>query len=236
MTLKWEVVMNYPQNIRDQNPLKRNYLINFEIGVILSLLIFITAFKVEMKPEEKIKVQQQDQEVVKMEEVVRTKQQEQAPAPPRPQSPVEVPNDEVIEEQSINLDAELDMGESLEMPEEPPPSAEEEENNKDSEIFVVVERMPQLKGGMAEVQKLIEYPEMARKAGIEGKVIVQFVVDENGSVQNPKVMRGIGGGCDKEALRVVKQLDFKPGMQRGKTVKVQYTMPIIFRLEDSQTS
>ena len=90
--------------------------------------------------------------------------------------------------------------------------------------------MPELIGGLASIQKLIQYPEIARKAGVEGRVIVQFVVDENGSVQDPQVVRGIGAGCDEEAVRAVRQAKFNPGMQRGKPVKVKMSLPITFRL------
>ena len=66
--------------------------------------------------------------------------------------------------------------------------------------------------------------------GIEGRVTVQFIVNEKGEPTNPRVIRGIGGGCDEEALRLVKQARFKPGMQRGVPVRVQYSLPIVFRL------
>ncbi|HKK43986.1 MAG TPA: M56 family metallopeptidase [Balneolaceae bacterium] len=110
--------------------------------------------------------------------------------------------------------------------------------SKDSsgDFFVAVENMPQLIGGLASLQEKIQYPETARKAGIEGRVIVQFIVDEEGNVENPQIIRGIGGGCDKEALRVVKQAKFKPGRQHGKAVKVQYSLPIVFKLQKKQDS
>ncbi|MDZ7807770.1 MAG: energy transducer TonB [Gracilimonas sp.] len=86
---------------------------------------------------------------------------------------------------------------------------------------------------MKSIQSKIQYPTMARRAGIEGRVTVQFIVNENGDVENAQVVRGIGGGADEEALRVVKQAKFEPGMQRGQPVRVQYAMSINFRLEDS---
>lgn len=105
---------------------------------------------------------------------------------------------------------------------------------KDHEdYFVAVEDMPELKGDLVSLQKKINYPETARKAGIEGKVIVQFIVNEQGEVEKPQVIRGIGGGCDKEALRVVKEAEFIPGKQRGKPVRVQFSLPITYRLPDN---
>ena len=99
------------------------------------------------------------------------------------------------------------------------------------DYFVVVEEMPELIGGLASIQQNIQYPEMARRAGIEGRVYVQFIVNEQGDVENPRVIRGIGGGADEEALKAVRQAKFKPGIQRGQPVRVQYSLPVVFRLQ-----
>ena len=101
------------------------------------------------------------------------------------------------------------------------------------DYFVVVEEMPELIGGLQSIAQEIRYPEMARRAGIEGRVFVQFIVNEEGEVERPQVLRGIGGGADEEALRVVSQAKFTPGYQRGRPVRVQFMLPIIFRLPDS---
>lgn len=101
---------------------------------------------------------------------------------------------------------------------------------QEDDFFVVVEEMPELIGGLAELQKKISYPEEAREAGIEGRVYVQFIVNENGDVENPRVIRGIGGGADEEALNAVKQAKFKPGYQRGEPVRVQFSLPFVFQL------
>ncbi len=206
--------------------LRKYYSVFLELGIITVLVIFIVAMNIQFPTEKQNVDLTEEQEVVKMEDVTQTKQEEKPPPPPRPQVPVEVPNDEIIKDQNINISADMNMDEPLEMP--PPPENEE----KEEDFFVAVEQMPKLKGGLSGLQKKINYPEMARKAGIEGKVIVQFIVNENGEVENPRVIRGIGGGCDKEALRVVKQAEFKPGRQRGKPVRVQYSLPITFRLQN----
>lgn len=106
--------------------------------------------------------------------------------------------------------------------------------DKGDEYFVVVEEMPKLIGGLKGLQSKVVYPEMAKRAGIEGRVTLQFIVNENGDVENPKVIRGIGGGADEAALEVVSQAKFEPGLQRGKPVKVQYSLPVVFRLTDSE--
>ncbi len=106
----------------------------------------------------------------------------------------------------------------------------QEINGDQTEFFVVVEQMPVLIGGMGNLQKQVKYPETARQAGIEGTVIVQFIVSETGSVIIPKVIRGIGGGCDEAAIEAVKKATFNPGSQRGVPVPVQFSLPIVFRL------
>lgn len=106
-------------------------------------------------------------------------------------------------------------------------------SNDEDDLFVVVEEMPKLIGGLQSLQSKIEYPEQAKKMGIEGRVTVTFIVDEDGNVENPMIVRGIGGGADEEALRAVKEVKFTPGLQRGKPVRVKYTLPVVFRLTDS---
>ena len=97
-------------------------------------------------------------------------------------------------------------------------------------FFVAVEHMPSPIGGIAGIQKRITYPEIARKAGIQGRVFVKAFIDEKGNVVKTEIIRGIGGGCDKVAQKAVEQTKFEPGRQRGKAVKVQVSIPILFRL------
>lgn len=206
--------------------LRKYHLLFLEVGLITVLLIFIVAMKIELHPKKKTINFTEQQEIVQMEEVVKTKQIERPPPPPRPPVPVEVPNDQIIEDEVLNINAEIELDQQLELP-PAPPSEEEEED-----FFVAVEQMPELIGGLAGLQKRIKYPELARKAGIEGRVIVQFIVNEDGTVENPRVIRGIGGGCDDEAVRAVMAAKFKPGLQRGQPVRVQYSLPVVFRLQN----
>ena len=211
--------------------LRKTYGVVVEIGMIAALLLLILAFRMNLDSGETMEFQQIEQEVVQMEEILQTKQIQKPPPPPRPPVPVEVPNDEILEDDDLDLDASLDIEEPLANLPPPPPPEEEEEPEPEPEIFVVVEQMPELIGGLGEIQKKIKYPEIARKAGVEGRVIIQFIVDENGSVSEPAVVRGIGAGCDEEALRVVRDAKFKPGRQRGKSVKVKMSLPITFKLK-----
>jgi len=228
--------MRGPVKIIDRkNDLKAGYLIRMEIGFILALLIMISAFKIDIDIETQDEQMVIDrQEEVFVEEIVQTKQEIKAPPPPRPMVPVEVPNDEIIVDDFIDLDAELDLDDSfMELPPPPPPA--NDENTEEEEIFIVVEQMPELIGGLASLNKHITYPEMARRAQIEGRVIVEFIIDKEGNVNNPKIIRGIGGGCDEVALSAVQKVKFKPGMQRGKPVLVRYSMRINFTLKDQNS-
>lgn len=107
----------------------------------------------------------------------------------------------------------------------------------DNKIFTVVEQQPEFPGGIGAMYKWIgenlKYPSEARKNGLQGKVILQFTVEKDGSIANVKVVRdGVGGGAGDEAVRVVKKMPaWKPGKQNGKSVRVQYTLPVTFKLE-----
>ncbi|MEX2601735.1 MAG: energy transducer TonB [Balneolaceae bacterium] len=109
-------------------------------------------------------------------------------------------------------------------------------SDEEDDFFTVVEEMPELIGGLAVLMDELSYPERARRAGIEGRVFVQFIVNEQGRVERPRVIRGIGAGCDEEALRVVSQAQFNPGLQNGQPVRVQYSLPIVYQLQKDQDS
>ncbi len=112
------------------------------------------------------------------------------------------------------------------------PSKADESSESESVFFVAVEEMPEPVGGMAAIQAKITYPEIAKRAGIQGRVFIKAFIDENGSVIQTEVIRGIGAGCDEAAIAAIKQTKFKPGMQRGERVKVQVTVPILFKLTE----
>lgn len=149
---------------------------------------------------------------------------------------IEVEDDIEIEDQPDLFDQELDIEDVIESPAYVPAAPVIKEEPKEPEIFVVVEQMPEFPGGDKALYeflaKNIKYPAVAKDNGIEGKVYIKFVINEDGSVSQATVARGIGGGCDEEALRVVKDMPkWKPGKQRGKNVKVWYTLPVYFKLQ-----
>ena len=122
------------------------------------------------------------------------------------------------------------------------PNAEVDLSGLDGDItgeeapFISVEQMPEFPGGgegalIAYIAKNTKYPAMARENNIEGTVFISFVVEKDGSVSDVKILRGIGGGCDEEAKRVIKNLpNFAPGRQNGRPVRVQFNVPVKFKL------
>ena len=169
------------------------------------------------------------------EEMVQVTQQEKPPPPPKPPqqtSVIEIVEDDVEIDDDIEIDVEADQETEVQ---DYVPVEEPEEEEEETQIFQVVETMPTFPGGDAArikyLQNNLKYPTMARESGIQGKVFVTFVVEKDGSITDVKVLRGIGGGCDEEAVRVIKNMPkWKPGKQRGKPVRVQFNMPIVFKL------
>src|SRR5690625_3504130 len=159
--------------------LKNYYTVFLQVGLLLTLLICIGVVKLDWVTEAPEVIVLDEQEIVEMEEIIQTRQIETPPPPPRQPVPVEVPTDQILEAVTIDI-GELDLGGSRDMPPPPPPPAEEE---PEEDFFVVVEQMPELIGGLGELQSKIRYPEMARRAGIEGRVHIQFIVNERGEVE-----------------------------------------------------
>ena len=207
-----------------------------QIGMIISLLIAWLAFEHKSYDKRQIDESLLNREVVLDEEMVEiTKQEEQKPLPveqPQQTTQLEIVDDNV-ETEDININAEVEQNEVIE--EYVAPEVVEEEV-VEQEIFQIVEEMPAFPGGEAKlmeyVGKNIKYPQIARETGIQGRVFIGFVVEPDGSVSNVKLLRGIGGGCDEEAMRVVKSMPkWKPGKQRGKAVRVSYQIPVFFKLQ-----
>ena len=164
----------------------------------------------------------------------------QAPPPEAPsiaETLTIVDDDSDIQESAIQSSEET--GQAVEIKYTAPVAVqeEEEEEPEEQEIFQVVEQMPEYPdGGMAGLMKYlsgaIRYPAIAAENGVQGRVTVQFVVNRDGSIVDAQVVRGVDPYLDKEALRVINSMPkWKPGMQRGKPVRVRYTVPVNFRLQ-----
>ncbi len=156
------------------------------------------------------------------------------PPPPKIELPkiVEIPDEEEIEEE-IEVDLDVEITEETVIEEIVFEEAPEEEVA--DEIFDIVEDQPGPPGGMAAFYKYVgkemKYPNQARRMGIEGRVFVQFVVDKTGQITDVRAIKGIGAGCDEEAVRVLQNAPkWTPGKQRGRPVKVRMILPITFKL------
>lgn len=205
--------------------LRAYHTIFTQVGIICALLFLIAATNVRFeasKSENEYEITSPEIEAIV--EIPIT-QEPKKPAPHKPSVLIEVPNDDPIEPDPITF-IDFEPDEAIPIPEAPEIRPDEED------IRVVVEVMPEMKGGLKELYSEIKYPDMARRAGIEGRVIVQFIVNEMGEVQNPVILRGIGGGCDEEVLRVIKKMTFTPGIQNGKFVKVKMSQPVMFQLHN----
>ena len=117
-----------------------------------------------------------------------------------------------------------------------PSPIEGEVEDPENEVYEIVEQMPEFPNGqetlMQYIAEQVKYPAEAKKAGAYGRVFIGFIVEPDGSLSDFKVLRGIGFGCDEEALRVVKSMPkWQPGMHRGKAVRVQYLVPVNFKLD-----
>ncbi len=207
--------------------LRAQYKRVIELSLIVSLLVLIVSFKYFPDIKQEKQVVQGPQELINMEDIQQTRQENRPPPPPKPPIPIEAPSEDVLQDieiQSTELDVNADVA-------PPPPPKEEKKTEEEPQYFVAVEDMPEPIGGIAAIQSKIVYPEIAKRAGVEGKVYVKAFVDESGNVTKVEVQKGIGAGCDEAAMKAVKETKFKPGKQRGKPVKVQVSIPVVFRLQ-----
>ena len=210
-----------------QADLRSRYPVFLQIGIILALSLATVAARVDVRPGDQATIKFTDKPFLSIQDVQVTKQTPEAAPPPRPQVPVAVPDDQVLDDIILEFDA-LPMGERTVGP---PPQQPAEPDAAEPQIFVIVEEMPQLVGGLSALAEQIRYPEIAKRAGVEGRVIVSFVVDKGGEVRDAEVVRGIGAGCDEEALRAIQQMRFISGKQRGQPVSVKMSLPVTFRLK-----
>ncbi len=207
--------------------LRAHYKKTFELSLIISLVFLIVAFKFFPNIQEKKVALEGPQELINMEDIQQTRQENRPPPPPRPPIPIEAPSEDVLQDIEIQS-TELDVNAEVSAP---PPPAEEKKTVEEPQYFVAVEDMPEPIGGIAAIQNKIVYPEIAKRAGVEGKVYVKAFVDTKGNVTKVEVQKGIGAGCDEAAMKAVKETKFKPGKQRGKPVNVQVSIPVVFRLQ-----
>ena len=216
--------------------LEKDKLVYVLMGLVFTLSLVYVAL--EWTEREVTKYEVTDTEFLFEEEVEIQQTTQETPPPPPPPAvqEVEVLNvvEDNVETESIEVNAEDDKAEEVVIaaPVEAPVEEEEEEV-----VFVVVESMPEFPGGQQALFKYlsenVKYPVIAQENGIQGRVICQFVVNKDGSIVDVEVVRSGGDpSLDKEAVRVIKSMPkWKPGKQRGKAVRVKYTVPVNFKLQ-----
>ena len=208
----------------------------FNIGLVISLLMVIAAFEWRFYDDQELmNVGSNSIEFVEAMDVPLTEQP--PPPPPKALQNVQIIGVEDLEdiEDEIEINLDIEMTEDLTIEEVIELDVGDVEEEDTEEIFVIVEDAPMPKGGMAafyaHVNNVIKYPRQAQAMNIEGKVFVQFVVGKDGGLTDVVVIRGIGGGCDEEAIRVVKlSPTWKAGKQRGRPVRVKMVLPITFKI------
>lgn len=206
-----------------------------ELGMVIALAGVLLAFEWKSYEKQDFDLMSRVAEDVP-EEIVQITQQNKPPPPPKPQPQTTIINiveDDVEIEDDIEINVEANDQTVIE--EYIPIDIPVEEEDEEAPIFTVVESMPGYPGGdearIRYLQENLKYPQMARESGIQGRVFVTFVVERDGSITDVKILRGIGGGCDEEAIRVIQNMPkWVPGKQRGKPVRVQFNMPILFKL------
>ncbi len=208
------------------------------IGYVIVLAFMFVAFE-WTKRDIKIDTSQAIADVLFEEEIIPITEQPEQATPPPPEAPsipetlTVVEDDADVEETTIASTE--DVGQKVEI--KYVPVAVEEEEPEEQTIFEIVEEAPEfINGGMAGLMqylsKNIKYPTIAQENGTQGRVVVQFVVNRDGSIVDAKVMRGVDPYLDKEALRVINSMPkWKPGKQRGKAVRCRFTVPVMFRLQ-----
>ena len=220
--------------------LENKRLLFTEIGLILALLIVWGAFSYSTK-DKKVAIFEDVTEEIAVEEEIPITQENTPPPPETPDVPVlsdqiDIVDDEIVVDDSMFLNLEDDSSIGIEIMDYVEAVVEEEEVEEEAIPFQLVEEKPKFQGGDANdftrwVNSRLQYPEIAKENGVQGRVTLQFTVNADGSVANVKVLRGVDPSLDQEAVRVVSSSpNWTPGRQRDRAVKVTYTFPVVFQL------
>lgn len=209
-----------------------------EIGLVVALLVVWGAFSYSTK-EKAVASLGEDTQVVEVEDMVPITEETPPPPPEAPKIPVlsdqiDIVEDDIkVDDNFMSLEDDASLGvEIMDYVEE----VKEEVVEEEAIPFQLVEEKPSFNGGDANefskwVNSKLQYPEIAKENGVQGRVTLQFTVNPDGSVSNVKILRGVDSSLDKEAVRVVSMSPkWKPGKQRDRAVKVTYTFPVIFQL------
>lgn len=203
--------------------LKLKYNKVLELGMLGSLFALVLLFQF-LRVIDLEAVETETKEIqIEVADIPPTEQFKRPPPPPKPSIPIPSESEDIPEDLTIEATT-LDLSD---IP--PPPPPPEEDGDM---IFVPYDEPPSPIGGFGSIQKALKYPEIARKAGIEGRVIIQVLVSEKGKVIKTRIIKSLGhSGCDEAAVKAIRGVKWKPALQRDKPVKVWVAIPVIFRLK-----
>lgn len=238
-SLKWLILNNTDMQLKKspKASLEDKTFTYVLIGFVFVLSVCYVALEWTEKEVTKYEVADTDFLIEDEIEIQQTTQETPPPPPPPEIQTVEelviVDDDKEVESVEINTEDDKNQEIVIQAPVEVKQDAEEDVDV----VFVVVETMPEFPGGQQALFKYlsenVKYPVIAQENGIQGRVICQFVVNKDGAIVEVEVVRSGGDpSLDKEAVRVIKSMPkWKPGKQRGKPVRVKYTVPVNFRLQ-----
>lgn len=208
-----------------------------QIGLVVVLSLVLVAFE-WTSTDVNVDFSLQDEDIEVEEEIIPITRQEEVKPPPPPPPPAVadilniVEDDVELDEELVIIDTEMSQDDIVDFSN----MVFEEETRDEGEVFMIVEEMPEFPGGTEALQKYlaqsVRFPVIAQENGIQGRVYIQFVINQNGEVTNATILRGVDPSLDREALRVVEAMPkWKPGKQRNRPVRVSYTVPINFVLQ-----
>ncbi|WP_329903975.1 TonB family protein [Porphyromonas pogonae] len=214
--------------------------LSFLLGLVVALaIVFVSLEARTSDAADKIDKKALDISDIDDALVIQDQKQEEPEPEPEPQQKVEVtlPDEFKVMDNSVKVEkvALVSTDERDKLPPPAPVMAPKKTEENLEQIFEIVEENPEFVGGTAKMYKWMKdnlnYPEIAQENNVQGKVIVRFVVERDGSISNVEVARGVDPQLDKEAMRMVKAMPkWKPGMQQGKAVRARFTLPVVFKL------
>ena len=219
--------------------LERTKFTNILMGMVVGLAVLFVGFEWSSSD---VKIAQSDGvgDIIAEEEIEITRQDNTPPPPPPPPAPAAADILKVVDDDvkldNVDIISSEDNQAVAQVQTYTPPAVVEEEEESSQQIFTVVENMPEFPGGntalLAFLKNTMKYPVIAQENGLQGRVSIQFTVNKDGSIVDAEVVRGVDPSLDKEALRVINSMPkWTPGKQRGKPVRVKYTVPVTFRLQ-----
>jgi len=215
-----------------QNPdvsLKLKYPLMLRVSLVFTLLSMILLFALIPRPSAGEHVQKEIRIEIETIDIPVIEQQMEAAKPPsRPSIPIEVENDDLLDDVTIEMSTDISSYEAWDAPPPPP----EEDDGGPRVRFIPYDEPPEPIGGFLAIQRNVVYPEIAQEAGIEGTVVVQAFVNEFGKVTECVILKGVPNtGLDEAAIDAIKKTRFKPAKQRDRNVGVYISIPVIFKLQ-----